>query len=85
MTDDVLTYEEHQRFIKSFIDKYNSEINQGEHIKDELKSYSLNQPDMCDFVDVHIVELYKYIDRRNEYLRSEVERLRKMWDGGLRE
>ena len=85
MTDDILTYEEHQRFIKSEIDKCNSEINHGELIKDEVKLYSTRQPDMFGFFDDCVVELFKYIDKRNAYLRTEVGRLKKMWDGELRE
>ena len=80
MTGDILTYEEHQRFIKSKIDKYNHEINQGKHIKNEIKSYSTRQPDSCTFFSVCAKDLFKYIDGRNAYLRMEVERLKKMRD-----
>lgn len=78
MTKDILTYEEHQRFIKSEIDKYNSEINQGEFIKDELKLYSTRQPDSCAFFSECVTNLFKYIEQRNMYLRIKVERLKKM-------
>lgn len=85
MTEDIVDYEEHQRFIKSFIDKYNSEINQGELIMDEVRLYSTRQPDSSAFFAECAKDLFKYIEQRNMYLRVEVKRLRKMWDGKLRE
>lgn len=80
MTEDILTHEEHQRFIKSKIDEYNHEINQGKHIKNELKSYSIRQPDSCMFFNECAKDLFEYINKRNAYLRMEVERLKKMLD-----
>ena len=77
---DILTYEEHQRFIKSEIDRCYSEINQGELIKDELELYSTRQPDSCAFFSECVMDLFKYIEQRNTYLCSEVKRLKKMWD-----
>lgn len=81
MTEDILTYEDHQRFIKSEIDRCNSEINQGNLIRDEVKLYSLRQLDSAAFFNERAADLFKYIEQRNMYLRLEVKRLKKMWDG----
>lgn len=80
MTEDIMTYEEHQRFIKSEIDRCKSEINQGNLIRDEVRLYSIRQPDSAAFFSECATDLFKYIEQRNMYLRLEVERLKKMWD-----